>query len=552
MLARASASTSSLLQQVSHSRRATVRCLACSAPFATRVTRSRPPVRAPRHHKPSAATSSCNHEQDRPIAGSDIWQQSAQQPEHASTSANQSLRHSSEPAHEQTTLATTATADTTTIQGNLPLASRLPVHVPHDELGIVDKSRGLWADKLKDMLANPAIVVCRELEMMNVLVGYEQANKYRIMSPEGSILGYLVEEDLGFGKAIARQAFKTHRSFKATVLDTEGNVIMIVRRPFSWINSRIYACTPAEHNPNEPDKVIGEAQQEWHLWRRKYNLFQQRGAIDKASTVEERDGNNNSFEQFAETNEGFLAWDFVIRNEKGEAIASISRNFSGIARELFTDTGQYVIRFEAVQDQLASLPSGSDQKELSAPSATPAAQSANSPTTTGSAQETKSHTAASIDDKAIVPMPSIPYDQRAVLLACAVTVDFDYFSRDRGGAFGSGFMSPMIFPFPMGGGGGGGAAGETAEGGVAEAGAGGVSETDSDHDGLPRNDERYGGEDRGGGWGAQPDETSPFNNDEVMQDPWSDNQGQQEGGTWGWGDLFPGDSEDGGADGGDW
>jgi hypothetical protein len=41
-------------------------------------------------------------------------------------------------------------------------------------------------------------------------------------------------------------------------------------------------------NPNE---IIGEAQQEWHLWRRRYNLFLQRGG---------------NFEQFAGIDTGFL------------------------------------------------------------------------------------------------------------------------------------------------------------------------------------------------------------------------------------------------------
>lgn len=96
------------------------------------------------------------------------------------------------------------------------------------------------------------------------------------------------------------------------MLDPQGNVLLIIRRPFSWINSRIYACTPSEGNPTEPDKVIGEAQQEWHLWRRKYVQFVQR----------ESDG---EMVQFGSTDEGFLAWEFTVRNEQGEPIASISR-----------------------------------------------------------------------------------------------------------------------------------------------------------------------------------------------------------------------------------
>jgi hypothetical protein len=63
-------------------------------------------------------------------------------------------------------------------------------------------------------------------------------------------------------------------------------------------------------------------------------------------------------------------------------------------------------------------------------------------------------------------------DQRAVMLATAVSVDFDYFSRSRGGAFGG--MMPY---WMMGGGEGAGAAGSAGAAGAAGAGeaAGGVA-----------------------------------------------------------------------------
>jgi hypothetical protein len=65
----------------------------------------------------------------------------------------------------------------------------------------------------------------------------------------------------------------------------------------------------------------------------------------------------------------FLTWDFPLKDENGEK-GRISRNFSGIAREIFTDTGVYCIESE-----------------------------------------------------------SLELYQRAVMLACAMNADIDYFSR---------------------------------------------------------------------------------------------------------------------------
>lgn len=65
----------------------------------------------------------------------------------------------------------------------------------------------------------------------------------------------------------------------------------------------------------------------WHLWRRRYNLY-----ADKA--------------QFASVDSGFLAVDFDMRDIHGKKIASVNKDFTGFAREIFTDARQYVLRLD--------------------------------------------------------------------------------------------------------------------------------------------------------------------------------------------------------------
>lgn len=113
-------------------------------------------------------------------------------------------------------------------ESELPPVSRLPAHVPHDSNGIIDSASYSSAEQLRQMLAQPALVVGRQMEMMNIFLGYEQANRYHITSSTGELLGYLMEEDSGIGSAIKRQMLRTHRPFKATVLSKEGQVLLIV------------------------------------------------------------------------------------------------------------------------------------------------------------------------------------------------------------------------------------------------------------------------------------------------------------------------------------
>jgi hypothetical protein len=50
--------------------------------------------------------------------------------------------------------------------------------------------------------------------MLNVFMGFEQANRYAIMNPRGEHVGYLAEEDQGFVGTLTRQMLRTHRPFK--------------------------------------------------------------------------------------------------------------------------------------------------------------------------------------------------------------------------------------------------------------------------------------------------------------------------------------------------
>lgn len=140
--------------------------------------------------------------------------------------------------------------------------------------------------------------------------------------------------------------------------------VLQIRRPFAWINSRMYVERLKdwhEYTPNgEPVlDTFAEAQQRWHLWRRRYDLFlrQDLSADPSAPQTSFTDrvtvGHTlpkageqppepqlKHFVQFAKIDGGFWAWHFTLRDSRGEELASISRAFRGFGREMFTDTGK--------------------------------------------------------------------------------------------------------------------------------------------------------------------------------------------------------------------
>ncbi|KAL1304151.1 hypothetical protein AAFC00_000578 [Neodothiora populina] len=347
-----------------------------------------------------------------------------------------------------------------------------PVTVPDDPDGVLHKGHPAMA-----LLSNSSLVIQRQLEMMNVFAGFEQANKYVIMDGKGETIGYMAEQDHGIGKALARQAFRTHRSFTAHIFDLNQREVLRIHRPFSWISSRIRIYDPHSATPSadtssdltspetsvaiatEPGhvsplplsqmRIIGEAQQQWAPLRRKYNLFSHRSpassqqstpaiapsqstSASKAVTLAEptEEAIEANMAQFAYVNEPFLSWDFTLKDYQDRVTGSVNRNFGGFAREIFTDTGVYALRMDSAA--LAHEPVGN----------------------------------LSGDDMSLGrEETAMTLDQRAVMLATAVSIDFDYFSRHSGaGTGGMGFF-PLWFP-GMGGAAEGGAVGGAAGGAV--------------------------------------------------------------------------------------
>jgi hypothetical protein len=189
----------------------------------------------------------------------------------------------------------------------------------------------------------------------------------------------MAEEDRGFLGTISRQAFRTHRAFKSVIMDRDGTPVLWVtatlyyspapllmynvqiNRPFSWINSRLFVQRKIEKpsNPEEDHVILGEAQQEWHLWRRRYNLFERLASEMSLGTftlmLKSSLRREEGYQQFAKVDSGFLAWHFYLQDEEDRNIASITRNFAGFGRELFTDTGQYAVTFKSDPDAPSNL-----------------------------------------------------------------------------------------------------------------------------------------------------------------------------------------------------
>ena len=396
---------------------------------------------------------------------------------------------------------------------------------------------------LEVLLAEPYVAIQRRLEVANLLIGFEQANHYTIYNRHGAIVGYMAEENTSMKSTVLRQVAKVHRPFTATIFDAHGSILMRVERPFYFVSTSLFVRDAYR-------REIGEVHMKWHLWRRRYSLYQ-----DKR--------------QFALIDAPWLSWEFTCEDEQGRAVAAVDKNFAGlgtIVQTLFTDAHTYLChlnpgsplydfaarpsyaapsavaaneRADAAVTAPARLPPGWDMR-LDAEGrpyyvdhstkSTHWDPPANTPAEAREALVTAEGDVAKVGGVG----PELSLEEKAVVLACAISIDFDYFSRHSGGG-----GIPLPFFIPVGGGGAdaGGAAGATAdvaEGvGLPSAGDGGW-ESGASMDPV----EGQGGWSEGGGeagWSESP-ETHPQAGEEVWgegEEVWkggANSDGGQEGG----------------------
>ncbi|KAG0705349.1 Scramblase-domain-containing protein [Suillus ampliporus] len=225
------------------------------------------------------------------------------------------------------------------------------------------------------LLDNNTLVITRQLEMLNIFMGFEQSNRYTITNEAGELLGYIAEEPRGILSMFGRQIFRTHRPFRALVMDLQGSPILWIRRPFAWINSRMFVQRLKDLHGYTPERepVL--------------DTDQPRRILSTTSEAQP-EPLIDSFTQFAKIDEGLWAWHFSMLDIRGMPIATVNRAFRGFGREIFTDTGRYLVTFDATRPELSD----------------PTPQQ---PTV----------------------IRNLTLDERALVLAAAVNIDYDYFSR---------------------------------------------------------------------------------------------------------------------------
>ena len=166
------------------------------------------------------------------------------------------------------------------------------------------------------MLENyETLSIRQEVEILQVFTGFETKNRYRVIGPAGNDILFVYEES----EFIGRQFLGGHRPLTLSFINSEGNVLLTARRKFFWFFSHLEFLSPE-------GATLGRMQSRFKLLGRHFELADFQG---------------NSL-----TIEGpLLRPNTCWLSHAGRVVAKITKQWSGIAREMFSVADTFHVEF---------------------------------------------------------------------------------------------------------------------------------------------------------------------------------------------------------------
>ena len=166
------------------------------------------------------------------------------------------------------------------------------------------------------------LMVSQQKEWGEILTGFETKNRYAILDMSGTRL-YLAAEEAG--STLLRLFLKALRPFTIAILSEDGQVVLRVMRPFRFYFHRAEVV-------DSQGQSLGVIERRFSLLRRIYSVF-----------------NSSGEEVFQLFGPILHPWTFQIKNN-GVEYGKITKKWSGLLKESFTDTDNFAVMFPAEWD----------------------------------------------------------------------------------------------------------------------------------------------------------------------------------------------------------
>lgn len=146
-------------------------------------------------------------------------------------------------------------------------------------------------------------------------------NTYQVFNDQGKKIGS-INQKLSTGQKILRLLLnKAMLPFRLEIKSAEGDLLAAISRGWTFFMSKIEITSG-------DGKTIGTVQQKFKLFKPTFRIFNFEGR------------------QIAEITGDWKAWNFVIKDENGSQIGTISKKWAGAMKELFTTADKYLVTID--------------------------------------------------------------------------------------------------------------------------------------------------------------------------------------------------------------
>ncbi|KNC27167.1 hypothetical protein FF38_13851 [Lucilia cuprina] len=221
-------------------------------------------------------------------------------------------------------------------EGNKPLAKKFRHSL---RLNKSAKKKGDWMSippgipncprGLEYLTSIDQLLVKQKVELLEAFTGFETNNKFSIKNALGQKVYYAVEDN----DCCTRNMCGPARPFDMKIFDNFRNEVIHVHRPLACSSCLFPCCLQSMEVSAPPGNVVGTIEQEWSLCAPAFRIKNHIG-----DTVLRIEGPFCTFSMCGDV-------EFNILSLTGENIGKISKQWSGLAREIFTDADFFGITF---------------------------------------------------------------------------------------------------------------------------------------------------------------------------------------------------------------
>jgi len=175
------------------------------------------------------------------------------------------------------------------------------------------------------------ILVHQQVELLEVFTGFETANQYTVKNTLGQDIFFAKEDS----SCCTRWCCDKGRSFGMKIVDHKGEEIIHLERPARCQANYAPCCRQEMEVSSPPGTVIGRIEQLWSLCYPRFAIKNEAG-----DTVLRISGPCNTMSCCMRDVEFE-----VLSEQTGEKVGKISKQWSGVLKEAFTDADNFGISF---------------------------------------------------------------------------------------------------------------------------------------------------------------------------------------------------------------